>query len=87
MTSRQFIRHTLDPFGIAESLTTVQLAWVQHPEILLKHMQHLASDVGQLQIAAWQRFLGLPANPPANAVKNDIRFQDPARCLLRIGVL
>ncbi|HKK16330.1 MAG TPA: class I poly(R)-hydroxyalkanoic acid synthase [Gammaproteobacteria bacterium] len=72
------IKRHVDPFGVFDSLTTVQAAWLQQPEILSREVQQLADSSYELWLQAFKRFSGMEVADVVPAVQYDERFKESA---------
>ena len=71
------IGRKLDPFGVTTSLLNAQMAWLMHPQELLRAMNALSGDVIALQAHVARRAWGLPSEDVVVPVGDDARFVDP----------
>lgn len=71
------ISHAVDPFGANASLANVAAGWFTHPAELATALVHLARDLQEMQLNAWQTASGLQPSPSVVAAPDDQRFADP----------
>ncbi len=72
------IRHHLDPFGVLDSLLSVQSAWLRQPEVLSGEVRQLFNTSLDLWSHSLKRFSGMFAKDMVPVVQYDERFTDPA---------
>ena len=73
----QSVNKTLDPFGVTTSLINAQMAWLMHPQELLRAASALSGDLVALQTHVARRALGMPSEDVIRPNADDGRFSDP----------
>jgi len=71
------VSDSVDPYGATTSLLNAQMAWMLHPQELLRAINALSSDLLALQTHVWQRALGIAAPDVIKPNADDARFADP----------
>jgi polyhydroxyalkanoate synthase subunit PhaC len=66
-----------DPFGVTTSLLNAQMAWLMHPQELLRAGSALSGDLLALQTHVMRRALGMPSTDAITPNPDDVRFADP----------
>jgi polyhydroxyalkanoate synthase len=67
----------LDPFGVTTSLLNAQMAWLSHPQELLRAASALSGDLIALQSHVMRRAMGIPSEDIVQPNHDDARFTDP----------
>lgn len=73
----QAFRKSIDPYSMFTSQIDAQLAWLRHPQELMRAADEFAADIAALQGHAVRRSLGLPADEVYEPNPKDARFADP----------
>ncbi len=76
-TAIQTFNKRVDPFGIVASQLNAQLAWLLHPQELLRAAHDLSGDLIALHGHGVRRMLGQPSDDVFVANPDDTRFADP----------
>jgi polyhydroxyalkanoate synthase subunit PhaC len=71
------ISKAADPFGVTSSLLNAQMAWMMHPQELLRAASALSGDLLALQTHVMRRALGMPSEDVIQPNPDDVRFADP----------
>jgi polyhydroxyalkanoate synthase len=71
------ISKAADPFGVTSSLLNAQMAWMMHPQELLRAASALSGDLLALQTHVIRRALGMPSRDVIQPNPDDVRFADP----------
>ena len=71
------ISKAADPFGVTSSLLNAQMAWLMHPQELLRAASNLSGDLLALQTHVVRRALGMPSEDVIQPNPDDVRFADP----------
>ncbi len=66
-----------DPFGVTTSLLTAQVAWMLHPQELLRAASALSGDLIALQTHVMRRAMGMASADVITPNIDDARFADP----------
>ncbi len=67
----------IDPFGVTTSLLNAQMAWLTHPQELLRAASALSGDLIALQSHVMRRAMGMPSEDVVQPNHDDARFADP----------
>lgn len=76
MLSDNLSKH-LDPFGVTTSMLNAQMAWLMHPQEMVRAMSSLSGDLVALQAHVMRRAFGLPSTDVIEPHADDARFADP----------
>ena len=76
-TTLQAVNKNADPFGVMASQVIAQLAWLMHPQELLRAGNDLSSDLIALYSHSMCRLLGVPSADVFVPNPDDARFADP----------
>ena len=76
-TAGMAISKAADPFGVTSSLLNAQMAWMMHPQELLRAASALSGDLLALQTHVMRRALGMPSEDVITPNPDDVRFADP----------
>ncbi len=76
-TASMAISKAADPFGVTTSLLNAQMAWMMHPQELLRAASGLSGDLLALQTHVMRRALGMPSADVITPNPDDVRFADP----------
>ena len=71
------ISKAADPYGVTTSLLNAQMAWMMHPQELLRAASALSGDLLALQAHVIRRALGMPSEDVIQPNPDDVRFSDP----------
>jgi len=71
------VSKALDPYGVTTSMLNAQMAWLSHPQELMRAMNGLASDAMALQAHVMRRAIGMPSEDVVTPNEDDTRFTDP----------
>jgi polyhydroxyalkanoate synthase len=71
------ISQAFDPYGVTTSLLNAQVAWMMHPQELLRAINGLSGDLLALHAHVTRRALGLPSEDVVQPHADDARFTDP----------
>ena len=67
----------IDPYGVTTSLLNAQMAWLTHPQELLRAASALSGDLIALQAHVTRRALGIPSEDVVQPNHDDARFAHP----------
>lgn len=67
----------LDPFGVTTSMLNAQMAWLMHPQEMVRAMSSLSGDLVALQAHVMRRAFGIPSVDVIQPNADDARFADP----------
>jgi polyhydroxyalkanoate synthase len=70
------IGKSVDPYGVTTSMLNAQMAWLMHPQELLRAMSALSGDLLALQAHIGRRALGIPSEDVIQPNADDARFAD-----------
>ncbi len=73
----QAVSKSLDPFGVTTSLLNAQMAWLMHPQELMRVASGLTGDLIALQTHVARRALGMPSDDVVKPHADDARFANP----------
>ena len=73
----QAVNRATDPFGIVSSQVHAQLAWLMHPQELLRTTNALSGDLLALYSHGLRRLMGAPSPDVFAPNPDDARFADP----------
>jgi len=76
-TAGMAISKAADPYGVTTSLLNAQMAWMVHPQELLRAASALSGDLLALQTHVMRRALGMPSADVIVPNPEDVRFADP----------
>ncbi|MEN9482082.1 MAG: hypothetical protein RLZZ298_3477 [Pseudomonadota bacterium] len=76
-TATAAISKKIDPFGVTTSLLNAQMAWLMHPQELLRAASALSGDLVALQSHVMRRALGMQSDDVIQPNSDDARFADP----------
>ncbi len=76
-TAGMAISKATDPYGVTSSLFNAQMAWMMHPQELLRAASALSGDLLALQAHVVRRSLGMPSEDVIEPNPDDVRFSDP----------
>ncbi len=76
-TAGMAISKAADPFGVTSSLLNAQMAWMMHPQELMRAASALSGDLMALQTHVMRRALGMPSEDVITPNPDDVRFSDP----------
>ena len=76
-TAGMAISKAADPYGVTTSLLNAQMAWMMHPQELLRATNALSGDLLALQSHVMRRALGVPSPDVVEPNPDDVRFADP----------
>ena len=76
-TAGMAISKAADPYGVTTSLLNAQMAWMMHPQELLRAASALSGDLLALQTHVMRRALGMPSADVIEPNPDDVRFADP----------
>ncbi|WP_303784582.1 alpha/beta hydrolase [Azovibrio restrictus] len=76
MVGESLSKH-LDPFGVTTSLLNAQMAWLLHPQEMVRALSSLSGDLVALQAHVVRRAFGLPSEDVVKPHADDARFADP----------
>lgn len=76
--SIKMLKRQSDPFGVIESLTEVQAAWLRQPELLNSEVQQLINSGFDVWLQSLKRFSGLWSEDVVPPVVYDERFRESA---------
>ncbi|HSN64668.1 MAG TPA: alpha/beta hydrolase, partial [Azonexus sp.] len=76
-TAGMAISKAADPYGVTTSLLNAQMAWMMHPQELLRAASALSGDLLALQTHVMRRALGMPSADVIEPNPDDVRFSDP----------
>ena len=76
-TAGMAISKAADPFGVTSSLLNAQMAWMMHPQELMRAASALSGDLLALQTHVMRRALGMPSEDVITPNPDDVRFADP----------
>ena len=76
-TAGMAISKAADPFGVTSSLLNAQMAWMMHPQELMRATSALSGDLLALQTHVMRRALGMPSEDVITPNPDDVRFADP----------
>lgn len=68
---------SVDPYGVASSMINAQMAWLMHPQELMRAASGLTGDLIALQTHVFRRALGMPSEDVVLPAEDDTRFADP----------
>ncbi len=71
------VSKAVDPFGMTTSLLNAQVAWMMHPQELMRTMNGLSGDLLALQSHVMRRAMGIPSEDVIKPNPDDARFADP----------
>ena len=67
----------VDPFGVTTSMLSAQMAWLMHPQELMRVLSGLSGDLIALQSHIARRAMGMPSPDVIRPNADDARFADP----------
>jgi polyhydroxyalkanoate synthase len=70
------IGRSIDPFGVTTSLLNAQMAWLMHPQELMRAMSGLSGDLVALQSHVFRRAIGMQSEDVIQPNADDARFAD-----------
>jgi polyhydroxyalkanoate synthase len=73
----QAFSKSLDPFGVTTSLLNAQVAWLMHPQELMRAASALSGDLIALQAHIGRRAMGMPSTDVIEPNADDARFASP----------
>ena len=76
-TAGMAISKAADPYGVTSSLLNAHMAWMMHPQELLRAANALSGDLLALQAHVMRRALGIPSEDVITPHPDDVRFSDP----------
>ncbi len=76
-TATAAISKKIDPFGVTTSLLNAQMAWLMHPQELLRAASALSGDLVALQVHVMRRAMGMQSEDVIRPNADDARFADP----------
>ena len=76
-TATAAISKKIDPFGVTTSLLNAQMAWLMHPQELLRAASALSGDLIALQAHVMRRAMGMQSDDVIGPNSDDARFADP----------
>ena len=76
-TATAAISKKIDPFGVTTSLLNAQMAWLMHPQELLRAASALSGDLVALQVHVMRRAMGMQSEDVIQPNSDDARFADP----------
>ena len=76
--SVQSVNKAIDPFGVTTSLLNAQMAWMMHPQELLRAASALSGDLVALHSHVTRRAMGMPSDDVIQPNADDARFAAPA---------
>lgn len=76
-TATAAISKKIDPFGVTTSLLNAQMAWLMHPQELLRAASALSGDLVALQVHVMRRAMGMQSEDVIRPNSDDARFADP----------
>ena len=76
-TAGAAISKKIDPFGVTTSLLNAQMAWMMHPQELMRAASALSGDLVALQVHVMRRAMGMPSEDVIRPHSDDPRFADP----------
>ena len=76
-TAGMAVSKAADPFGVTSSLLNAQMAWMMHPQELMRAASALSGDLLALQTHVMRRALGMPSEDVITPNPDDVRFADP----------
>ena len=76
-TATAAISKKIDPFGVTTSLLNAQMAWMMHPQELVRAASALSGDLVALQVHVMRRAMGMPSEDVIRPHSDDSRFTDP----------
>ena len=68
---------SIDPFGVTTSLLNAQMAWLMHPQELMRAASALSGDLIALQAHVTRRAMGVPSEDVIKPHADDARFANP----------
>src|SRR5574343_1318218 len=71
------ISKALDPYGVTTSMMATQMAWLMHPQELMRAASALSGDLIALQSHVMRRAAGIPSEDVITPHADDARFADP----------
>ena len=71
------VSKAIDPFGVTTSLLNAQVAWLMHPQELIRTVNGLSGDLLALQSHVMRRAMGIPSEDVIQPHPDDARFADP----------
>jgi len=71
------INKKIDPYGVTTSLLNAQVAWLMHPQELLRAASALSGDLVALQSHVMRRAMGIQSDDVVRPNSDDSRFSDP----------
>ena len=71
------VSKAIDPYGVTTSLLNAQMAWMMHPQELLRALNSLSTDLVALQSHVMRRSLGIASADVIKPNADDARFADP----------
>ncbi|WP_081700139.1 PHA/PHB synthase family protein [Azonexus hydrophilus] len=71
------VSKAIDPFGVTTSLLSAQMAWLMHPQELVRAVNALSGDLLALQAHVTRRALGIPSDDVIQPNADDARFANP----------
>jgi polyhydroxyalkanoate synthase len=76
-TAGMAIGKAVDPYGVTSSLLNAHMAWMMHPQELMRATSALSGDLLALQAHVVRRALGMPSEDVIEPNPDDSRFSDP----------
>jgi len=71
------VSKAVDPFGVTTSLLNAQMAWMMHPQELMRAANGLSGDLLALQSHIARRAMGVPSEDVITPHADDARFAAP----------
>ena len=75
--SAQAFSKAIDPFGVTTSLLNAQVAWMMHPQELMRAASALSGDLIALQTHVSRRAMGMSSEDVIQPNADDARFTAP----------
>ncbi len=76
-SAMQAVSKSIDPFGVTSSLINAQMAWLMHPQELLRAASALTGDLVALHTHVTRRAIGMPSEDVIAPNADDARFSHP----------
>ncbi len=67
----------LDPFGVTTSMLNAQMAWLMHPQEMMRATSSLSGDLIALQAHVMRRAFGISSQDVVQPNADDARFAEP----------
>lgn len=71
------LSQAVDPFGVTSSLISAQMAWLMHPQELMRVASNLTGDLVALHTHVSKRAFGMVSEDVITPNADDARFSDP----------